>query len=221
MAQTVIGIFDHVAEADNALERLTNSGFDRGLIDLSINKTGAERERNVSEEELPDEDAFGERVNLFFRSLFRDKQELDKFSSAARLAEAVISVQTDNDNEATHVAQIMDECGAIDVDGRVKSFHSATPNTLRKNAKPGDGNSMNMRSDQIEGDSKRPGNREIQNRSSKTRSRIVQRPVDESLRLREERVKVDPNPVEKEVTEGLYDFANKFPKRRKKDREGL
>jgi hypothetical protein len=213
MVQTVIGIFDRVADADNAVERLTNSGFDRGLIDLSINKTEPSADRKLTEDLPPDDDAFGERVNVFFRSLFPDESEIEKFSSVARTGEAIITVQTKTENEAMHVARILDECGAVDVEDRAKSYGkgSAPGGGSDSEANPADRAPSEVRP---VSNAEQREKRDINSEGATFRSRIVHGPVEENARLREERVKVNPDPSRKTEFRGLYDFSNTFRKPR-------
>jgi stress response protein YsnF len=210
MTQTVVGIFDTANEAQNAVERLTNSGFDRGLIDVSINNTDTRTERQVADDDR-DDDSFGERVSRFFRSLFDSDEETEKYSRVAREGGAIVTVQTTTKDEAEHVAEILDECGAVDVDERAKSYGTRYSERTADAVSSSDDRSNRLtdqdmadksRSIPIIEEELRVGKREVERGGVRIRSRIVERPVEETVRLREERVNVNRNPVNRPATEG-------------------
>lgn len=198
MSKTVVGIFDSAKEAANAVGRLTNSGFDRGLIDLTVNNenTFESTAGNVSKESL------SERIGRFFKTLFDDEEETAKYSGVARKGGAVISVLAISANEAERAADILDECGAVDVDERAKDIGNT--NGLMDEANSDDKKLEISENTESEIAPKRtPGNDSLSPEETsirtpnegtnrgRVRSRIFDHPVDESSRLREERVSVD------------------------------
>ncbi|MDJ1467786.1 hypothetical protein [Xanthocytophaga flava] len=113
MAHTVVGIFDTASEAQNAVEELVENGFDRHNIDISYGS-----EQNSSSDWSENENTgFGETVSNFFKSLFNGKDEAYKYSEVAKNT-SMVTVYTSSEDQAEDVADILDDCGAIDVDDR-------------------------------------------------------------------------------------------------------
>ena len=103
VSKTVVGVFEHTNQAQAAIEYLTKYGFKRNNIDIS--------NRNADE---ADND---EGITGFFRSLFKDDDDVYKYSEAAK-AGAVVTVNTFSDKEAEEAAEILDQLGAINMDDR-------------------------------------------------------------------------------------------------------
>jgi hypothetical protein len=82
MFQTVIGIFNHNADAQNAVERLVNSGFDRGLIDVSLNKC------DESSDGLPGvaigDEMESDRIETFFKAAFPEESDTYRYLAVGR-----------------------------------------------------------------------------------------------------------------------------------------
>jgi len=234
MAQTVIGMFDNAAEAQRAVEKLTDKGFSRSNIDITNPGSSSLSSANTD----TDDDHEGG-IGGFFRSLFSD-DDSDKYAHVARRSQSIVTVHAQSADEAEDAADILDDAGAVDVDERAASYgytgrsgsnFSAdnSINTPSGNTGTSDyagttggvvgttGN-FNDTSDNIgrttDETSKIPiieenlevGKREVRTGGARLRSRIVERPVEESLRLREESVRVERTPVDRAATSA--DLAN-------------
>ena len=96
--KTVIGIFDNVFDAQNAITHLKSSGFDSDNIDISGK----------------DDDASGDHeggISSFFGNLFSDHDEASRYTELAKRG-SVVTVHTQSANEATRAAEILDQQGA-------------------------------------------------------------------------------------------------------------
>lgn len=216
MGQTVIGIFDNRSNAEQAVERLVAQGYERANIDVSMHSS----ERSYGDTDRDREgDGLGDKISRFFSNLFEDEDESTRYTTIARRG-TVVSVQTDSSDMSARAAEILDECGAIDVDeknrmGQVLSSDSDSRNTSESTfgssvspgtpvasadsynetdmdiaSSPDDRGDLN-RSIPIIEEEAQIGKREVERGGVRLRSRIVERPVEESLRLREEHVTVD------------------------------
>lgn len=220
MASTVIGVFDNASEAQQAVEKLVNAGFTRTNIDLSThadahNSTSTtgdlipDRHQNTSgtrtEEVVDDTKDVGSSIGNFFSSLFGDDDEDDKhkYTTAANRG-SVITVHTQTDDEAERAADILDEAGAVDVNERATQYGYGSTGTAETTAPAGYvAGSTPTESDQtlkVIEENLEVGKRTVERGGVRLRSRIVSRPVEESVRLREERVTVQRNPVNRPAT---------------------
>lgn len=193
MGQTVIGIFDNQMQAQQAVEALRESGISRDRIDISSSNTsrdGASREQNDD-----DDSGFGESVGRFFKSLFSDDDEVNKYSTVARRG-TIVSVHSEDTDEATLAARILDTSGAVDVDDRfVNSGLQAGYDRDNSDRASGDTTSIPVVEERLN-----VGKREEEVGAVRIRSRIIEKPVEETLRLREQTVMIERIPVNRPAT---------------------
>lgn len=187
MNQTVIGFFDDASEAQKAVEKLQGSGISRDRIDISrgngnSNKgsvshdrsgsahgtgsasSGPDTERTTSDGRTVDKEGRNtNKVTDFFNNLFggSDNDDADKYRKVAERSGAIVTVHAQSKDEAERASELMDDCGAFDVDER----------------------------------SAKENNREMETGSLRQRSRIVERPVEEHLRLRDDHGNMDRQQV--------------------------
>ncbi len=146
-------------------------------------------------------EGFGDKVSSFFKNLFGDNNdEANRYTHVASKARNIVTVHAQTEDEAEEAADILDECGAVDVNERASEYGYSS------NYSGG-----NYSSDESEGDNDETlkvikedvqvGKREVETGGVRLKSRIVERPVEEQLRLREERVTVQRTPVDRIATD--------------------
>lgn len=207
MANTVIGLFDSATEAQQAIQALINQGFDRDRIDISANNTSTATD-STSTSTYNNADA-GDRVGGFFSSLFgSDNDDYNNYSEVARRGSSIVTVHAETPQQAQTAAQILDQYNAIDVDSRAAEFRgqtntAATTNTATTNttARAEGDVSIPVVEEQLQ-----VGKQVVETGGARLRSRIIERPVEESVRLREEHVHVERHAVNRPATEA--DFKN-------------
>ena len=116
MTQTVVGIFEDSRSAQNAFERLTSDGFTMQEVDITDQANINTQSNDLNKRDHSNDD-FGDRVSRFFKNLFDDEEDAERFTSAARTG-TVVSVYADTKEKAERAADILDEEGAINVDER-------------------------------------------------------------------------------------------------------
>lgn len=230
MSQTVIGIFEHANQAQEAKAYLIANGFASENIDINT-IAGS----NYGDNKVHDEDTgLGDRISHFFRSLFDDEDDAHSHSEASRRG-TTVTVHTTSENESTQAVQVLDNFGAVDVNDFARSGRTGVPgdnepldtdlvNTsiLDTNILPDNAAGTERLDpafdddddDRIESNSGvipiieeelQVGKQEVGTGGLRMRSRIVERPVQENIRLRTEHVNVERTPVDRPATEG--DFA--------------
>jgi len=233
MAQTVIGMFDDATDAQRAVEKLTDKGFSRNNIDVTNSGSSSFSDTNS---DPSDEHESG--IGRFFRNLFSDDDDSDKYAHVARRSKSIVTVHAQDADEAEQAADILDDAGAVDVDERAASYgytggsrsNFTADNSIsdlsdtNRNTSGYTGSTTDFtdRSDNTsrstDETNKIPiieenveiGKREVRTGGARVRSRIIERPVEESLRLREENVTVERNPVDRVATDAdLKHFGEK------------
>ena len=214
MAQTVVGIFDNASEAQQAVEHLISNGFSRSNVDISA-ATGSgasgsdalipDRHTNTSgtrtEEVVDDTKDVGDSIGNFFSSLFGsdDDDNTRKYSTVGSKS-TIVTVHAQSDDEAERAASILDDNGAVDVDERAAQY-GYTSTGMTDTTRPMTTNTDDQQTIKVIQENLEVGKREVETGGVRVRSRIVSRPVEESVRLREERVSVQRTPVNRPATD--------------------
>jgi hypothetical protein len=217
MQQTIIGFFNSASEAESAVEKLKSSGFTQSDIDLStehfasyrgsespydvsgeggypLSGSASEIETPLNEDRIRERkeiasDEAGDSIGRFFRRLFDNREEAELYATVGRKS-CIVSVYAESSLEAERARDIMDECGAVDVDERSRGFESRstsrddepTPNSVheRRNTFTADGiTETNTAGESIDAN-------EADFEKGRRRSRIVEQSKEQKFRLNED-----------------------------------
>jgi uncharacterized protein (TIGR02271 family) len=214
MTHTVVGLFDNKNEARVAMEELVQQGFVREHIDVSDRRyddsmaTGSGTTATTTGSSGT---AAGDSISNFFSSLFGDDNSTaQNYTNAAYDADAILTVQVDSEDRARAAAEILDRHGAIDVDahssqnqqnfaqtsGTTQSTGTAQNNTANTTTATEGEMSIPVIEEELQ-----VGKRAVERGGARIRSRIIEKPVEETLRLREEHIVVNRHPVNRAVTD--------------------
>jgi uncharacterized protein (TIGR02271 family) len=201
--QTVIGIFKEGIDAQAAVQKL-ESTHHIGRDKVDIANAASASARSVGSTSDRDNDG----VSGFFSSLFGKNDEANRHTQAARKG-WVVTVHADSRQQAEQAAQVLDACGAVDIDEQVAQGNpqAGAARPPQGTAQPRTGHTGNT--DQtipIMEERLNVGKREVERGGVRMRSRIVERPIEEHLRLREEHVDIERNKVNRPATD--RDFQN-------------
>ena len=196
MAQTVIGLFDEQSDAQEAVSKLLSAGFTNDNIDISSGTSSTTLD-TTDFKTNDDENESG--VKKFFKNLFgNDDNDADRYSTVASRSNAIVTVHTQSADEAEKAAAILDDNGAVDVDQKSMEYGYSRKNVENKDYST---TANAYKSIPIVEESLEVGKRTVQTGGVRIRSRIVERPVEEQLRLRQETVRVERNTVNRPVTD--------------------
>ena len=194
MSQTVVGIFDNSTEAQQALQQLISAGISENRIDISTPGTSGSTTTSSTSSSYTDHDD-NDSVGNFFKNLFgSDDDNVRSYSEVGRRGN-IITVHAQSAQEAQSAAQILDQYGAIDIDERAQQYRSNTNTNVNTSG------AIPIIEEELQ-----VGKRVVETGGARIRSRIIERPVEESVRLRVEHVRVERNPVNRPATEA--DLAN-------------
>ncbi|GAA4418009.1 hypothetical protein GCM10023187_50980 [Nibrella viscosa] len=123
MRRLVVGFFDTTTEAQNAVTRLTNNGFDEADVnqrdcqtdtDTTNTEAAGNRERPAASADDADQT---DGILGFFRSLLGSNDD-DYYKQYADLASrcSVVAVHIDSVEESMLAVEILEDCGAVEVD---------------------------------------------------------------------------------------------------------
>lgn len=226
MSHTVVGMFDSADQAQQAAQRLAAAGFSMDHVDVASSRgssSGSYGSNAASNAMRPDRDPSdyqntsgtvtegaadaagrtGDSIGSFFSNLFGgdDSEDTRRYAHVARNSGSIVTVHCSSDEHARRAAEILDEAGAVDVDERAAQTGYQHGNSLNATVQNTEGGV----SAQVIEENLQVGKRVEQTGGARLRSRIVERPVEANVRLREEHVSVQRNPVNRPATEA--DFA--------------
>jgi uncharacterized protein (TIGR02271 family) len=191
---TVVGIFNTAAEAQQAVQRLEQAGFELDYVDVAHREAANQGVGQTSDSS----------VGGFFSSLFGgdDNDDTRNYTAAAQRGSSVVTVHVDSNDQAHRAATLLDEAGAVDVDGDVTGTQAATGYAQTSNTT--DQTAQTGQTAQVIEENLQVGKRVEQTGGVRLRSRIVEKPVETSVRLREEHVVVNRTPVNRPATEADF-----------------
>ncbi|OAV42795.1 YsnF/AvaK domain-containing protein [Lewinella sp. 4G2] len=184
MNQTVIGVFDTAAQAKEAQTALQTATF-TNVDTQTFGESGRYDDRYASATDS---------VYAFFGNLFDTDEETAKGYAEVARRGTVVTVYTDTMEDAKKAAAILDQYGAIDFDERRTAYAGY------------EGKDLNDDTIKVIQENIAVGKREVQTGATTVRSRIIEKPVVEELRLRAENVYVTRTPVNRVAT--AADFAD-------------
>ena len=200
MVGNLAGVFDDYDDAEKAREQLAEAGFGREAIQIT-----PERSSWGSGDATwggRAEHAGG--LRGFFASLFGsdDDESHGHYSEAVRRGSVVLTVNVQNESQIARATEILEDCGAIDVDERVEHWKASGYTGYDTQAKP-------LTRDEIERDRQtlevieedlKVGKRAVQRGVVRVHQRVTERPVQEQVTLNEERAVVERRPVDRPAT---------------------
>lgn len=193
MAKVVLGLFDGMDKARGALDALEAAGFARENIDL---RSGEELIRQG--EATPAEADQGLWASI--KALFAGSSSESRAADGVRESDALITVLTE-DADAERAAQIIDAGGAEDIDSRAGAARATGSDTGADTAGapagPGGERRIAVTEEEL-----RVGKRSVETGGVRVRSRVIERPVEQDVRLRDERIDVQRHAVDRPAAGG-------------------
>lgn len=227
--QTVVGIFDNAAQAQQASQQLAAAGFKLEDVDVASSGAynGGQSGNTLSQAARPDRDPSdyqnnsgtvtegaadaagrtGDSIGNFFSNLFggSDNDETQRYSHVARQSNSsIVTVHVHSAEHARKAAEILDAAGAVDVDQRAaETGYQSQGQGNSYAANTSNAGNAGMTAQVIE-ENLQVGKRVEETGGVRLRSRIVEKPVEAHVRLREEHVTVQRNPVNRPATEADF-----------------
>src|SRR5947209_18765963 len=121
MRQTVIGLFNKSADAQQAVQSLLSNGFTNANVDISLGTTSDTTGSTISNTnsttsntnfnlDNDDRDEHESGISRFFKNLFGDDddQDVNRYSKASR-GKSIVTVHAMSDDEAKRASDILDD----------------------------------------------------------------------------------------------------------------
>jgi uncharacterized protein (TIGR02271 family) len=209
---TVVGVFDNHAEAERAVTALANAGIDRDDIHTSANAGASALATHAAAADATthshDGEGLGERIRHFFGSLFGrdDDDDTTYYSEAVRRGSVIVTVDSDSAEQADRAADVLNECGAVDVDARANEWRQSGWAGSPPSARPvRDAATARETVIPVVKEELRVGTRRRECGGVRIYTHMEEAPVQEHVTLHDERAVVERRAVDRPATEA--DFA--------------
>lgn len=213
-ANTVVAVFDDYTTAQNAMQELRNAGIPENEISIQSNFKTSNAGYGGSESSTQEHE--GGFMAWWHRTFGSDEEDeySGHYAEAVRRGSAVVTVTADK-NTLDSAVKVLNTAGAVDIDRRVQDYRSTGYNAYDASASAYDYDTAiaerskyansNPSTNQgtvipVVEEELQIGKRQVQRGGVRVYSKIVERPVDEQVNLREEHVRVDRRPVDRAVT---------------------
>ena len=184
METTLVAVFDDQTEAQQALDALLAAGFSRDRTRLASSGNAAGDTRQASQHE-----SVGEKIAHFFG--FGDDEE-STYSEAVRRGSCVLTVDAPDEDQAERAAEIIERYRPVDIDARQAEWRQSG---WQPAAPTSDATSIPVVQERLQ-----VGKREVQRGGIRVVARVVERPVEETVSLREEQATVERRPADRAVS---------------------
>ncbi len=223
MATTLVGIYDDLAQAQKAVQQLSQAGIRQGDITIASNDGGKGYTSygGANSTDYTTGSSIGNDISNFFDSIFGtdiNEDELDIYSEAVRRGSAVVIVET-NDQMTERASEVLNQHNAVDVDRRAAQYRASGYNKYDAKAPLYSAEQTRTETQNYanQGEVALPvieeqlnvGKRVVQRGGVRVHTRITERPVEETVNLREEKVTVNRRPVDREFSDADRTTLNK------------
>lgn len=207
MSHTVVGVFNSNEEAQHARRELVQSGFNDADVTVqshpeSVNANELSGSPRVHENQ---DEGFMASVGSFFSNLFSgdESESSGTYSEAVRRGRSVVTVTAQDQTTATRAQEALTSCGAVNIDALADSWRREGYSGFDASARP-------FTSEQIKAERNKVipvvheelevGKREMDLGTVRVFARTVERPVKETVELREQRAAIERRPVDRIAT---------------------
>lgn len=210
MAKTIVGLYDDRAAASRAIKDLETRGFDKEHLSFMSHEEGSRSSYERDANEFRDPRALTDHGV--------PKEEADFYAEGLRRGGTLIVARV-HDSNAEEAADIMARHNPARYEDRSKAYRESGHSSYDQNAAPFSseeqrsererhGDQSNQRFQEIE-EHLKVGKREAVRGGVRVHQRVESEREEETLRLREEHVKVDRRDVDRTISEDEADRAFK------------
>lgn len=201
--QTVAGFFDDYTTAQRVREALLAEGFGVDQVRVEANHTMANELPDVatgSTARRASDDSIGDRISDSFNSLFgadHTDEERSFYADAMRRGNALVTVAAD-DASVERAEAIIEQFNPINLDERRAAYSRQETMDVVTAGAAGDEarEALPIVEEQLA-----IGKRAVERGGVRIVRRVTERPVEETVRLREERINVERRPADRALTD--------------------
>src|SRR5437764_3366736 len=126
MQHTLVAVFDNRSDAQNAMDELLASGFDRSDVNVSsADPTGSTTSTSSLSGDVPSsadtqDHGIGHSIKHFFSNLFGtdNDEHVQRYSDVVSRGHHVLTLTTESEPEVERAADVIERFGPVDIDER-------------------------------------------------------------------------------------------------------
>jgi len=206
MNESVVAVFEDRTQAERARQDLLSSGVSANRVSLHAGETSGDTAVTTAPGTQIDTETG---IGHFFRSLFGLEDDRPAYyEEAARRGHATLVVDCESDEEIARVRSILDRYDVVDIDKRATEWISEMQGRMDVDEARSDTRASARTADTdtqatipVVEENLAVGKREVEGGRIRVYTRVTERPVEESIQLREERARVSRQPVDRPATE--------------------
>jgi uncharacterized protein (TIGR02271 family) len=212
----IVALYETRAQADAAKAKLVSSGVDAGSIQVMDRE--ADRMAGGVDYESGNQGLWGA-----VKSMFMPDEDAHAYNHALSAGHSMVVVTPNATSDRSHIIHVLEGTNPLDFDSKLEEWRqsgynytpSSTPTSATATASTtpttgvtaapamratgtapvGDAETLKVMEERL-----RIGKREVAGGAVRVRSYVVERPVEEQVRLHEERVSVERHPVDRAAT---------------------
>lgn len=215
MATTLVGVFDDFTQAQSVVQELTRLGVRQGNIQIAKNNHPNDYVTygGANSKDYSTGTSIGDKISDFFSGIFGsdvDENERGIYAESVRRGSTVVVASID-DNLLDRATEVMNSHGAVDIDKRAAQYKASgyTKYDTKAPLYSPEQSRQELQNYSTQGEVALPvieeslqvGKRAVQRGGVRVVTRVTERPVEETVTLREETVHVDRRPVNREVSQ--------------------
>lgn len=215
MERTIVGVFDDRNEAEQVRNQLVNLGLPSNDISIS-DREGAASGAGAAGASAMTRHAHEGGIRGWFRHAFGldDDDVTGHYAEAVRRGSYVLCATARDDAQAERIETVMRSAGAVDIDSRAARWREqgwtgysdeAPALSSAELAQERELNSAQRTRIPVVEEELQVGKRAVERGGVRVFTRVVERPVEEQVTLREEHATIDRRAVDREVTDADLD----------------
>lgn len=191
---TLVAVFDEQSQARQALDALAEGGFPRSKARLTAREDTPGR---TAASQAPRDESIGEKIANFFG--FGEQHEAT-YTEAVRRGGCVLVVDAADEAEAERACDIIERYHPVNIDERQAQWRQSgwQPQLTQVGE-----TTLPVVEEQLQ-----VGKREVQRGGVRVISRAIERPVEQTVNLREEHASVERRPADRAATDADQAFKD-------------
>lgn len=220
MSKTIVGVFDEIASAQRVVSELKTAGVPANHIRLTSNQEASAASPPAKAEET--DPSLKDRVFRFFESLFDDEsdaRQADSYAEAWRRGHFLVVADVEP-GLVDQTVTIMNRHGVVDLDRRAEHWKkTGFTGSFDRSAQLYTAEQRQRELSEYERPSTeaipvvqeelKVGKRLVKRGGVRVHSYVEERPVEEIVRLREERINVERRPADRAVSTADATFQDR------------
>lgn len=195
MQHTIAAVFNQQNNAQQARDALLASGLSSNDVHL------AQKEKASTGDAAEEHESFGAEIKSFFHNLFSsdDAEDAALYSEAVQRGSYVVTVDVSDEKQVDKVASVLDRYNPVDVEDLSAEWKSGAANTgaTQTSSSARTSGAQTSKAIPVIQEELKVGKRQVQRGGVRVYQHVEEKPVNQSIGLREDHVKVERHAVDK------------------------